>query len=233
MDIPNIFLSSNLTHLSSTNRPDYRETAVYGRKWMNRFLLQFASMKSIIQPPRDTDTNSNRFAAGQKLVMDETQRLVTTFLEIEKAASEYRHTAEDEVLYKQFVDLVFKLISGYNNMGTEHLVQMSWINPILLSSCIQSKNEDIRLLVQKLVQRTTPSPPTAPYPTPHALAKETAEHPGTTLDMFKSVKAPVPPPKAKDGAQNVIDAVLSLGPTSIKPPVESEEANAAGGEGGL
>ena len=130
-------------------------------------------MREIAHAPADLDPKTNRHAAGQKLVMDETQRLLSVYLVAEKAASEYSHTPTDEALSGRFTDLVKELLSGLQNMGPDHLREMSWINPILLGSCIQSKNEKIRLAVQKLVQSTTPGS-TTPYPAP-PVKKEDAE----------------------------------------------------------
>lgn len=131
---------------------------------MNRFLLQLASMKDVVQAPPDADLKTNRFAAGQKLISDETQRLLTGFLLREKAAAQYRHTERDEVLHGKFTALVMELLSGLIKMDSDHLKDMAWIDSVLLGTCIQSKNEDIRMAVQKLVQRTSPTP--NPYPVP-------------------------------------------------------------------
>ena len=137
--------------------PDFRETALYGRKWMNHFLLKLASVKAVVQAPSDGDAKSNRYTAAQKLVVDETQRLLSCFLGAERAASQYRHADSDEALHERLVALVLELLKGYVKMGAEHLADMSWISPVLLSSCIQSKNEEVRNAVQKLVQLTSPA----------------------------------------------------------------------------
>ena len=105
---------------------------------------------------------SNRFPAGQKLVVDMTQALLDSFVKKEKAASEYRHSKEDENVYKRYTALVTELRSGFGNMDSNHLQEMSWISPVLLSSCIRSKNEDIRLMVQKLVAKTSLCPLSIP-----------------------------------------------------------------------
>jgi hypothetical protein len=60
---------------------------MYGRKWMNRFLLALALMKEIAQPPADADIKGKGYAAGQKLVIDETQRLLVAFLDMERLAA--------------------------------------------------------------------------------------------------------------------------------------------------
>jgi hypothetical protein len=145
-------------------RPSYYETSLYGRIWMNRFLLQLAAMKDLAQAPPDADPKTNRFAAGQKLIVDETQRLLTAFLVRERAASQYRPPELDEILHRKLTGLVTELLSGLNQMGSDHLKDMAWIDSVLLGTCIQSKNESIRLAVQKLVQRTAPTP--NPYPIP-------------------------------------------------------------------
>lgn len=137
------------------NRPDYRETALYGRKWMNRLLLQLASMKEIVEAAPDAESKSNRFATGQKLVADLTQGMLISFVEKERLSSKYRNSSVEKTIYVRLTALVNELLIGYGNMDSSHLQNMAWIGPILLNSCIQSKNEDIRLMVQKLVARTS------------------------------------------------------------------------------
>jgi hypothetical protein len=149
-------------------RPDYRETALYGRKWMNRFILQLASMKDVVQNPPGENVKTDR-AKAQTIVLDETQRLLSGFLVTERAASQYRATEEEVAFHSRFLALVKELLTEYNNMESEHLKDMHWINPVLLSSCIQSKNGEIRGVVQKLVQRTAPVPPSPAYPAPPAV----------------------------------------------------------------
>lgn len=144
--------------------PHYLETALYGRKWLNRFVLQLASVEDIAKAPSEGDAKTNRAIAGKKLVFEETQRLLVSFLEKENAATQYGHTEQDEAVYIKFTALVKELLTGYNSMDAEYLKSMSWINTVLLGSCIQSKNEDIRLAVQKLVNRTTPAQPNTARP---------------------------------------------------------------------
>jgi hypothetical protein len=135
---------------------------------MNRFVLQLASMKDVVQNPFGENVKTDR-AKAQTLVLDETQRLLSAFLVTERAASQYRATEEEEAFHSRFLALVKELLTEYNNMESEHLKDMDWINPVLLSSCIQSKNGDIRGVVQKLVQRTAPVLPSPAYPAPPAV----------------------------------------------------------------
>lgn len=126
-------------------------------------------MNEIVLASPNTDPKTNRFVQGQKLVVELTEGILMSFVQKEETASTYRHSEVDELLYKRYTALVQELLSGYGNMDDDQLKQMSWISPVLLSSCIRSKNEDIRLIVQRLVGRTSPAPtPVAPYPSPSA-----------------------------------------------------------------
>jgi len=156
--------------------PDYRETALYGRKWINRLVLQLASIKEIAEAPSDADPKSNRFTQAQKLVVELTEGVLLSFVQKEEAASQYNHSALEDAIYKRYTALVHELLSGYGNMDSVYLQKMPWISPVLLSSCIRSKNEDIRLMVQKLVSRTSAdATPAAPYPAPSPPKPKTSE----------------------------------------------------------
>ena len=142
---------------------------------MNRLLLQLASIKEIVEAPADADPKSNRFATGQKLVSDLTQGMLIAFVEKERLASKYRNSIPEKTIYVRLTALVNELLAGYGNMDAGHLQKMFWINPVLLSSCIQSKNEEIRLMVQKLVSRT--SAPKDPPGKQHAIPSAKLEDP--------------------------------------------------------
>lgn len=208
-----------LTLCGHNLRPDYFETALYGRKWLNRFLLQLAAMKEVAQAPSDADPKTNRFVLAQNLLKDETQRLLESFLKFEHAASQYRHTELEESVHARLKSLVSELLVGYNTMSDDHLVDMSWMNSVLLSTCIRSKNEEIRVAVQKLVQRTAPAP--QPYPAP---IKETPSE-----EM-----APAEEPTKEDPATGADDhapvadqvAVETSASASVDEETESNQATA-------
>jgi Sec7-like guanine-nucleotide exchange factor len=129
--------------------PNYLETAYYGRKWMNRFLLQLAAMKE----SEGTAAEGSRQEAVQEVVKEQTQALVSTFLEKEAAvAGDGKKLALDKKSFEQLMSLVQDMLGGYSKLTDEHLSQMSWLNPVL-SSCIHTSNEEIRLSIQKLVER--------------------------------------------------------------------------------
>jgi hypothetical protein len=191
---------------------------------MNRLLLQLAATREIAQAPANFDPKTNRNVAGQKLVMDETQRLLSRYLDVERAASEYKHNTEDDVLLSKFTDLVKELLSGYQNMGVDSLKDMPWLSPILLGSCIQCKNEEIRLMVQKLVQGTAPGS-TSPYPTPKThIPAEGSEF----LKNAATVDVDV-----KEGQQEVADVDNEDSGTAEGEPSAAEESNQENSDEGL
>lgn len=129
--------------------PHYLETAYYGRKWMIRFLLQIASMKEIAE----TAIEGSRQAAAQTLIKEQTQALVTAFLKKEAALSgDGKKSALETHLFNRLTGLVKDMLAGYDKLPDEHLGHMSWLNPVL-SSCIHTSNESIRIAIQKLVKR--------------------------------------------------------------------------------
>jgi Sec7-like guanine-nucleotide exchange factor len=136
----------------SQTPPNYLETAYYARKWMNRFLLQIATLNEI----EGTAAEGSRQAAAQALVKEQTQALVSAFLAKEAVvAAEGKKTALDLKLFERLMSLVQDMLAGYTKLPDEHLSGMSWLNPVL-SSCIHTGNEDIRLSIQKLVLKVTP-----------------------------------------------------------------------------
>ncbi|KAL3937958.1 MAG: hypothetical protein SGBAC_007040 [Bacillariaceae sp.] len=130
-----------------TNPPNYLETAFYGRSWMNRFLLHVAAMKEV----ETTETKAQ--AAAQALVKDQTQSLVNVFLEKEAfLAQAEKKSSLDVEIFDRLTGLVKDILAGYAQLPDEHLVLMAWLNPVL-SSCIHTSNEQIRIAIQKLVKR--------------------------------------------------------------------------------
>ena len=130
-------------------RPDYLESVVYGRKWMNRFLLQLAALEEVAQPAAE----GTRQASAQALIKDQTQKLVSAYLEKEESLSKSgKRGSADNHLYNRLSTLVKEMLAGYGALPEEHLRQMAWLNPVL-SSCIHTQNESIRIAIQKLVKR--------------------------------------------------------------------------------
>jgi hypothetical protein len=177
-------LSHVPVHFFLLHSPDYREAALYGRKWINRLILQLVSIVEIVQVPVSTDPKVNRFAQGQKLVLELTEGLLTSFVQAEDAAMQYRHTDIDTILYNRYTELVQELLTGFGMMDDAYVQQMSWMSPVLLSSGIRCKNESIRYMVQKLVARTSsPSPPPSAPSTVPAASEATTMAPSPSIDV--------------------------------------------------
>lgn len=131
---------------------------------MNRFILQIVAMNEIAEANFAQDVKTNRAAAGQKLVMEETRKLISKYLEVERIALEYGHTYVDEVLHARFTELLKELLNGVYSLDALHLHSIQWITPILLGG-ISCKNEEILGLTQKLVRRVSSTPESVPKET--------------------------------------------------------------------
>ena len=117
---------------------------MYSRKYMNRFLLQLATMKEIAGPASD------RQASAQSLLKEQTQALVTAF--VEKDGAESQTSPVEAKLLEKLTSLMKDMLAGYDKLPEDHIAQMTWLNPVL-GGCIQTDNESIRIGIQKLVQR--------------------------------------------------------------------------------
>ena len=101
----------------------------------------------------ETAAEGSRQASAQALIKEQTQALVTAFLEKEAIASkEGKASALDTGLFNRLTNLVTDMLAGYDKLPDEHLALMPWLNPVL-SSCIHTSNESIRIAIQKLVKR--------------------------------------------------------------------------------
>lgn len=147
-------------------------------------------MTEIVQVSASSDPKVNRFAQGQKLVLELTEGLLTSFVQSEDVAMQYRHTDIDTILYNRYTELVQELLTGFGMMDDEYIQQMSWMNPVLLSSGIRCKNESIRFVVQKLVARTSSPPP--PSATSASLPVPAAESTTTTTTEAAAALASSP-----------------------------------------
>lgn len=130
---------------------------MYARKWLNRFMLQLVTMKEVAETSAEQDVKTNRAAAGQKLVMEETRKLIAKYLETERTALEYNHTYADEIIHAKFSDLMKELLNGFCDLDAFHLYSMQWITPVLLGA-ISCKKDEILSLTQKLVTRVSTPP---------------------------------------------------------------------------
>ena len=116
---------------------------------MNRFLLQIASLREVTQ----STIEGSRPAIAQALIKDQTQSLITAFLDQETLISKEGRKSQVEVArFNRLTGLVREMLSGYDKLPDEQLKLMSWLSPVL-SSCIHTSNESLRIAIQKLVKR--------------------------------------------------------------------------------
>ena len=115
---------------------------------MNRFLLQLASMEEA----SETATGGSRQEAAQILVKEQTQSLVTAYLEMGEGSNGKKMGALDVKLFDRLTSLVKDMLAGYDKLPDNNLALMSWLNPVL-STCIHTDNESIRIAIQRLLQR--------------------------------------------------------------------------------
>ncbi|KAG7368959.1 RalF-like Dot/Icm system translocated protein [Nitzschia inconspicua] len=131
------------------NPPSYLETAYYGRKWMNRFLLQISAMKDVIGPAPE----GSRPAAAQALLMEQTQSLVSLFLEKEAlVGGDGKKLVLDIKLFEKLTVIVKDMLAGYSKLPEDHVRQFPWLSSIL-TSCMTTGNEDVQIAIQKLGKR--------------------------------------------------------------------------------
>ncbi|CAB9499510.1 inhibited guanine nucleotide-exchange protein 1 [Seminavis robusta] len=139
--------------------PDYRETAVYGRKWMSSIILSLAPTQSVAYTPAPSDPTASIVAEAQKVVKEQTQKLLSAFIAKENTASQKGASPDDTVLYEVSRDLVLEFLSGFGKMDSAILHHLDWLNPVLLSWCTRSKHKPIQQAVHDLLENTSPASP--------------------------------------------------------------------------
>lgn len=131
------------------NPPNYLETAYYARKYMNRFLLHISAMKEVAGPAPE----GSRPAAAQNLLKEQTESLVSTFIEKEAlVAGDGKKLVLDVKLFEKLTALVKDMLAGYAKLPEDQLTRMAWLNPVL-NACLRTGNEDMHQAIQKLAKR--------------------------------------------------------------------------------
>ena len=137
---------------SEMSSPDYIETALYGRKWLNKLLFQLISSGET-----QSSSATNNASSSQSVIREQTQSLITAYLTRNASSMipDNKITASMHTKRKyseMLAVLVKELIAGYNTLDNESLVQLSTLVTIF-SSCMQSTDEVIRQEVHTLVHR--------------------------------------------------------------------------------
>jgi len=135
------------------NPPHYLETSIFSRRAMNRYLLQLASSKDPAATAPVVEDGSKAEPNAQTVIKIQTESQVNAFLAYEaKMANEDKKSSIDAAMFGRLSIIMKEMLAGYSKLPDERLNSMTWLNPVL-SSCIHTDNEAIRLAIQKLVKR--------------------------------------------------------------------------------
>jgi hypothetical protein len=136
--------------------PNYEENSIYGRKWLNKLLLQLVSVKD-----KDTQSSSSANAALsiQSVIREQTQSLLSAYLEKDafvEGSSEVSHGQPwDKKHAVLLTELVKELVNGYSALDDETAMRLSTLLT-MFSSCMQASDENLRLEIHTLVRRVFP-----------------------------------------------------------------------------
>lgn len=160
--------------------PHYLENVMFGRKSLNRFLLQLSAMEAVAKASGGGDS---KYKAAQVFVNDETQNLLATYNELVGLVRQGDATELEKLLHVRFAKMAEELVKGYASLPHEHVRSMAWLAQTLLTSCVGSKNESILGAVRKFVQlsETEVGEPLEP-PSPQEETANTTDESGATSE---------------------------------------------------
>ena len=136
----------------------------------------------------------NPVAEAQKVVKEQTHKLLSVCIAKEVAGLQKGCTREDREVGKASTALVLSFLAGFDSIDSDHLSYLDWLNPVLLSWCTRSQNESIQKGVKALLEKTSPASPVKPSNDESSVEDdETAPAPTPA-----PVPAPVPAPATAD-----------------------------------
>lgn len=121
--------------------PHYLENALFGRKLIVKYIQKMTA----------SDIEGNRANEVQSLLEEQTQSLLSAYLQKERTMKR-ASPPRDATHLMMLSDLVKDLLSCYISLGDESLLQMDWLCP-LLTSCARSNDPSIREAVQTILDR--------------------------------------------------------------------------------
>lgn len=104
----------------------------------------------------------NPVAEAQKVVKEQTQKLLSVCIAKEAAGLQKGCSHEDREVGNASTALVLSFLAGFDKMDADHLTYLDWLNPVLLSWCTRSQNESIQKGVKALLEKTSPAAPVKP-----------------------------------------------------------------------
>ena len=114
-------------------------------------------MECVAISPSDSDESANLVAESQKVVKEQTQKVLAAFITKESVALKKGASKEDVVLYEALRDMVLACLSDFGKTDTRILPHLDWLNPIFLSWCTRSKSKSIQTAVHDLLEKTSPA----------------------------------------------------------------------------
>jgi len=126
---------------------------------MSRLIISLAAMDSVAITLPDSDSGAASVAEAQKVVKEQTQKLLSACIAKEAAGLQKGCSPEESVLGKSSVALIMAFLSGFASMERSHLRHLEWLNSTLLTWCTRSKTESIQKSVHDLLEITSPASP--------------------------------------------------------------------------
>ena len=129
---------------------------------MARLITLLAKKDSVAKDRMSYADGYNPVAEAQKVVKEQTQKLLSVCIAKEAAGLQKGCTREDLEIGKASTALVLSFLAGFDSMDADHLSYLDWLNPVLLSWCTRSQNQSIQKGVQQLLEKTSPASPVKP-----------------------------------------------------------------------
>ena len=141
--------------------PDYQENALYGRKYMVKFLTYLIGKKDVLNPEKSADSDSKPSAtAAKSLIKEKSEALLSSLLLKESSALRSVGTipeAARALELKRTTEMMCNLLDAFQKLDDPRLFTLAALTPTF-SACMQSKSESIRQRVHGLVQRMFKGP---------------------------------------------------------------------------
>jgi hypothetical protein len=124
---------------------------------MSSFILSLATMESVAITPPGSDESAILVAESQKVVKEQTQKLLAAFVAKEAAAFQKGASNDDVALYEASRDMIQEFLSDFGKADNSILPYLDWLNPVLLTWCTRSKSKPIQTAVHDLLEKTSPA----------------------------------------------------------------------------
>ena len=205
-----MYPSQSLIDQGSTP-PHYQENALYGRKYMVKFLTYLIGKEEVLNPEKSTASDNKPSAtAAKSLVKERSEALLSSLLLKEssvRSAATLSEAARNFELQRT-TEMMCDLLDALQKLDDPRLFTLAALTPTF-SACMQSKSESIRQRVHGLVQRMFKGPLSERL---EGISPAAKKKPVATSPSGESVDS-VPPPPLETGDEVPEESI----------PVEAEE----------